>query len=458
MKISETLCQIIFDFFDKKAMKKKLVTLLLYILSTNIIFCQIGTDDGSRHLGIGKESFQRSIFSPKCEVGRLELIRKKFRFIYIDDINKGNVGTISQGITYLENTPFVELLNGIGSSPDPKFVQIIDKLFSIQNTSTKSSKITVYLINDRKNPLKNKAINPLHISVTDEGLVWPHHSQGKIFLGNNTFFDKNIKSGIKTIFLHELSHAINYSWPNTLKPPNYGAISGHSPSEILPDPQTAFQEGFANAIAMIYDNALYRERYKDYYFGEWEGQGNQKVFVRPFFRVERYGLDLTDPGNPKVIGEEDNLYYDDLDFQYYLNNASFVAFILRNCHKYLGDETFWESLKNAFYNTSTQKKYCGLNLLQKIIVEFSQKEKDNEVIQGFSKQYLFPIAIFDFFTNYRTANIDEFRTIFTEIGKCRNFELIDKIEEYYAIRPMPWEIQSRGLDGIEKIWSYLLFR
>jgi hypothetical protein len=254
----------------------------------------------------------------------------------------------------------------------------------------------------------------------------------------------------KGVFLHELTHtqdnANSRSHIFWLADGyyNYGRDGTHYYAEVLPNLAAGFKEALANFSQMGYNRY---GAYSPYTFAyrTFETNGGLDIEAPPTTGQGSTGdigfanelLRLRIPYQKVKYGTV--LYYRfkyrDLPIKYVIRNEMIMGMIFYNCRYHMGAQTFWRAIMSSnsqlFRVSSWPVDITFLELCRAAVPPgVPETETGLGVSRSGGNPYLFPLALCDFFTDFRATSAADFGTIFENPKLLQPF-----INTYWVMRP-----------------------
>jgi len=309
--------------------------------------------------------------------------------------------------------------------------------------------VNMYFFNDFNRPMSQAAERTYGFCASSSNSVWPcarHYLNGRIadtvsgaiYLGEEYFRQSGIAAGRRT-FLHELYHTQDptdrreHIWyVRSLRQSfSYGSDNIHFIDELIPNITATYKEAIANSFTYIYSRA---ERTAAI---NWFA-GNEGVIVeknRPSHipaNVWLYSLisSTNPPGNGTVMSSPPadqsvatnyRLYrIADLSSKFIIHNENIMGIIAAEYSRKVGYLKYIQALRqtNGDVSVSTPRG-SEISPFAKLIENFCEKAlpagltvQDVTAVSRAAMPYLYPLALVDYFTYYRTQSEAEFRALF----------------------------------------------
>lgn len=335
------------------------------------------------------------------------------------------------------------LLGTLENGGDSALQSYANKICQIQDKP-----VEVWLYND-VDSLNAFAMDTYHPCLDSEGYVWPCASSFKE--GNEKFEEWagymhlgaiNMNTygpeWTKAAFLHELMHTqdqsdvgahIFHSY-NADKWYDYGSDGNHYVAEAVPSLISAYQEGIANTIGMLYDENEARQTFtwfanNDYLLVETTYDSTAAMDLPAkawlYHRIRQAtnddGDDLSGENQDSVVIANYRGYrIRNLPPKFIIHNEMIVALILFKYVKHVNLDTFVDGVIETNF---TDPSMSPLAQLFKYLCEAGLPEGESvltvrKLPMNAPKPYLLPLAYADYLTGYTAKEKLEFSEIFTE--------------------------------------------
>ena len=307
--------------------------------------------------------------------------------------------------------------------------------------------VYMFLFNDFSQTISTQAETSLNICTSSDRHVWPcasHFStpplsdtiSGVIKMGENYFRTNGITIGRRT-YLHELMHTQDPSdrrehiWYSAVlnQSFSYGSDNVHYYVELTPNITATYQEGIANTFTYLYSSA---ERNSTI---NWFAENGECIVetARPSIipaSVWLYSLISanTPPGpgrtptfpryKQSIVNNYKIYRLAELPSRFILQNEKIVGIIAAEYAQKVGFSKFMQALLNtnrSVTNVSTSpiarliENFCLTALPTGLTVA------DVTAVSRTEMPYLYPLALVDYFTYYRTQSKVEFRALFENL-------------------------------------------
>jgi hypothetical protein len=394
------------------------------------------------------------------EVTDRDYILAKMRVFYIPNIN----ATGSPAIYRISSNTIINSANIFGTTGNSNMdrcAQFLQQLFKpvsqggmpdlqryTANIMRLNNKLVyMYLINDFSQTITTQAETRFDICTSADRHVWPCASHftdepgsdsisGNIKMGEDYFRTNGITIGRRT-YLHELMHTQDPSdrrehmWYSAVsnRSFSYGSDNVHYYVELTPNITATYQEGIANTFTYLYSNS---ERNSTL---EWFAENGECVVetARPAIvpaSVWLYSLisasNPPGPGrtptspryNANIVSNYKIYRLAELPSRFILQNEKIIGIIAAEYSNKVGFTKFMRALQTTnrvVTNVSTSpiarliENFCITALPNGLTVREVTAVSRNQM------PYLYPLALIDYFTYYRTQSKVEFRALFENL-------------------------------------------
>ena len=343
--------------------------------------------------------------------------------------------------------------------------------FAYRITKVINKAVIVYIIDDIDQTIGITAEDKYGICLDSDGKAWPcasnmtthddrkikeircrgfgeHQRQNAIagFMSIGTHYIENREQReVNGTFLHELTHTQDYSdWPAHQYQIgdvdySYGADAEHNTIEAIPNLTRAYQEGLANTFELLYNpsdvRSIFRwfqinghisvELPKHGFTSDLTSSGPCKEKTLPaldiwlFQQLQVDGVPEADKRSKS--GGTEHAYYSIRDLPPYvvIRNEYIIAMTLFMQIKYSSLTKFMYNFSYANKQLYKEGEYgkglaelfnalCTSGLLNKTTLASLLDGVDEDM----PKPFLLPLALADYFTGFRSANKEEFLSMF----------------------------------------------
>jgi hypothetical protein len=307
--------------------------------------------------------------------------------------------------------------------------------------------VYIYFINDNNQTITPQAETSLDLCVSADRHAWPcasHFSNppqsdsisGVIKMGEYYFRTNGITIGRRT-YLHELMHTQDASdrrehiWYSALSNQtfSYGSDNVHYYVELTPNITATYQEGIANAFTYLYSSAEKNSTIS------WFAENGECIVetARPAnipASVWLYSLisATTPPGsgrtptspryNQSIVNSYKVYRLAELHSKFILQNEKIVGIIAAEYSEKVGFSKFIQALLNTNRNVTNVSTSPIARLIENFCLTALPDGLTVRDVTGVSRAqmpYLYPLALIDYFTYYRTQNRDAFRALFENL-------------------------------------------
>ena len=307
--------------------------------------------------------------------------------------------------------------------------------------------INMFLFNDYNTAMTQAAKNTYGFCLSGSNSVWPcaYHIRdtrqadtvaGWIKMGEQYFRDNGITIGRRT-FLHELMHTQDNSdrrehiWYSTAanQSASYGSDNIHYYVELTPNITATYQEGIANAFTYLYSAAEKRETIN------WFAENGECIVEtsRPAHipaNMWLYSLISANspPGagrtptspryNASIVSNYKIYRLAELRSQHIVHNEKIMGIIAAEYSGKVGFTKFMRALRNANASVANVSTSPLARLIENFCVEALPANltvQDVTAVSRAQMPYLYPLALVDYFTYYRTSSKQEFSDLFENL-------------------------------------------
>lgn len=308
--------------------------------------------------------------------------------------------------------------------------------------------VQIWLYNDADslNKFAMQAYNPC---IDSEGYIWPCANSyeeddkefdnwaGYMHLGsiNMNYFGP---AWTKETFLHELMHTQDHSNIKahifrsymTDKWFHYGSDEDHYVAEAVPSLTSAYKEGIANTISMLYDEKEAQQTFKwfannDYLLVEttYDSTAATEIPAKAwlYHRIRQTMSDDGDALSGKELSHDKIANYkgykiQDLLPKFIIHNENIIALIFSRYVKYVNLDSFLDAV---FDVNLADPSVSPLSQIFKTLCEAGLPEDQTvytvrKLPSDTPKPYLLPLAYADYLTGYTALDKQEFSEIFEE--------------------------------------------
>lgn len=309
--------------------------------------------------------------------------------------------------------------------------------------------VYMFIFNDFNQTITPATETSLGLCVSADRRVWPcalHYSDsrghvadsvaGHIKMGEKYFRDNGITVGRRT-FLHEMMHTQDPSdrrehmWYSSAlgQSFSYGSDRVHYFVELTPNITATYQEGIANTFTYLYSGAERRETIN------WFAENGECVVetARPAsIPASMWLYSLITANNPPGPGRTPTsprynanivsnykLYrIAELPSKYIIHNEKIIGIMAAEYSRKVGFAKFMSALQQTnrdVTNVSTSplarliENFCLTALPSGLTV------RDVTAVSRAQMPYLYPLALVDYFTYYRTNSKAEYRALFENL-------------------------------------------
>jgi hypothetical protein len=307
--------------------------------------------------------------------------------------------------------------------------------------------INMYLFNDYSTNITPAAETALNLCVSASRSVWPcaYHIRGNrmadtvsgwIKMGEQYFRDNGITVGRRT-FLHELMHTQDPSdrrehiWYSSAAAQSfsYGSDNVHYFVELTPNITATYQEGIANTFTYLYSNIEKRETLN--WFAE-NGEAIVEVSRPAHIAASNWlysqissvnppgaGRTPTSPRyNASIVSNYKIYRLAELPSRIILHNEKIMGIIAAEFSEKVGFSKFITALRH----TNRDVTNVSTSPLARLIENFCTEAlpagltvQDVTAVSRAEMPYLYPLALVDYFTYYRTQTKAEYRALFENL-------------------------------------------
>jgi hypothetical protein len=309
--------------------------------------------------------------------------------------------------------------------------------------------VNMYIFNDYDQTITPATETSLGLCVSTDRRVWPcalHYSDsrgriadtvaGHIKMGEKYFRDNGITVGRRT-FLHEMMHTQDPSdrrehmWYSSAlgQSFSYGSDNVHYFVELTPNITATYQEGIANTFTYLYSGIERRETIN------WFAENGECVVesARPAsIPASMWLYSLISASNPPGPGRTPTsprynanivsnykLYrIAELPSKYILHNEKIMGIIASEFSRKVGFAKFMAALRQ----TNRDVTNVSTSPLARLIENFCHEAlpsgltvQDVTAVSRAQMPYLYPLALVDYFTYYRTNSKAEYRALFENL-------------------------------------------
>lgn len=406
-------------------------------------------------------------------------LRDKLRIFYVVNANlpasaSGNVvqlntteihGGICNGAMFsnANTTGFVLLVKGLlcdgANGGDANMQAWAGRIISIRNDI-----VNVYLVDDITNPITNWTVADANYGSCQQATsnwAWPcafnyasnpstdpsaptvRGFAGQLCIGAYYCARYGVRgartsaltSEKKATFLHELTHTqdnssgrehlfwIGPTWYG------YGADGTHYWTEIFPNYARAYQEALANMPAIGYDHGF---RTMAYDIFKQQGHFLIELPPNPAGTGEIWFVnELRSKGVREVrtIPVGTSTYYEfryqDLPPKYIVQNECVLGMILYQCRLHMDRDPFWAAINSGngqlFRVSSWPVAIMFRELCRSGLTPGRSESTLLTSVAGGNEKHLFPLALADYFTNFRSTTKAQFGDIFENGSILQNY-------------------------------------
>jgi hypothetical protein len=336
--------------------------------------------------------------------------------------------------------------------------------------------VFVFIIDDRTNPITNwnNARAAYGACQGNPGQCWPcaigyaanpgidvsapaiSNVAGQLAMGNFYFSQASdggsagLNQFKKGVFLHELmhtqdnTHARDHLFWLGDRHYNYGKDGTHYYAEVLPNLAAGFKEALANFPQMLFHNTGAHSPYL-WAYRTFETNGGLDIEAPPVTGAGSTGdigfanelIRLRIP-HTRVFYDGTAYYrfnYRDLPIKYVIRNEMIMSMVFYHCRQQMGAATFWRAMLSSNAQLFRVSSWpVDITFLELCRAAKPAGMAETEVGLGVSRQggnpYFFPLALCDFFTDYRATSAADFGTIFENPRLLQPY-----INAYWTIRP-----------------------
>lgn len=304
--------------------------------------------------------------------------------------------------------------------------------------------VYLYFFNDFQNPMTQAAKTNYGFCLSSSNFVWPcawHLTTGAIAdtisgvvsMGEQYFRDNSITIGRRT-FLHEMMHTQDeadrrehlwYSVP-AAQSFSYGSDNVHYYVELTPNITATYKEGIANTFTYLYSNAERRETIR------WFAENGECIVetARPAHipasmwlyssisstNPPGLGRTPTSPRYNRSIVSNYKIYrIAELSSQYIIHNEKIMGIIASEYSKKVGFAKFISALKQTNSDVSQVSTSPLAQLIKNFCLTALPAGLTVQQVTAVSRAempYLYPLALVDYFTYYRTNSKEEYSALF----------------------------------------------
>lgn len=307
--------------------------------------------------------------------------------------------------------------------------------------------IEIYLFNDFGTAMTPAAETRYGFCRSAANSVWPcaYHIRnvpgadtvsGWVKMGEQYFRDNGITIGRRT-FLHEMMHTQDESdrrehmWYSTAAAQSfsYGSDNVHYFVELTPNITATYQEGIANTFTYLYSRAERRETIR------WFAENGECIVETarpapiPASMWLYSAISATNPPgagrtpaspryNSSIVSNYKIYRIAELSSKHIIHNEKIMGIIASEYSNKVGFTKFISALRQTnrdVANVSTSplaqliKNFCLTALPSGLTVQ------DVTAVSRAEMPYLYPLALVDYFTYYRTNSKEEYRALFENL-------------------------------------------
>lgn len=381
----------------------------------------------------------------------LDYLVKRLFIYYVPNPNKAKTGVYLLSTTGIRKGDTLSAAGDFWHNPKLKHARslVLGLLrpsnnggnVSLQQTAYDIMKIQdkdvqVWIYNDKVKI--NKYTRDQYDPCEDEnGYVWPcagnfddDENESNLFAGYMHLGVKNMnkkgKEWTYATFIHELMHTqdksdirahIFYSY-STEKWYHYGKDGDHYYQEAVPSTNSAYGEGIANTLSLIFDPEQYLVSFTwfanngDLWVETKKDRKAKDIPARAWLydRIKK----VAGPGR-RIKDMDDYRAYKirDLPARYIIHNEMIIAMIFSQYGLHVNDYKFLKAIKKS--NKEYNERSSSIANIFKNMCEagLPKGETPGTVLETDAPMtYLLPLAYADYFTGYNAKTIKEFNAIF----------------------------------------------
>lgn len=398
-------------------------------------------------------------FAGFAQTSDREYIISKLRIYYIANPNGSTISaneisasSVINGNNYFGTTSnnnmdncaefLRQLLRPVANGGMPELQKYTANILRLHNKI-----VVMYLFNDYNTAMTNAAKTNYNLCLSSTNYVWPcaYHIRdnaaadtvaGWIKMGEQYFRENGFAPGRRT-FLHELMHTQDPSdrrehiWysASLSQSASYGSDNVHYFVELTPNITATYQEGIANSFTYLYSSIEKRETIN------WFAENGECVVetARPadipasqwlysqISATNPPGAGRTPPAsryNASIVSGYKLYRLAELPARFILHNEKIMGIIAAEYSARVGFSKFISALRQTnrdVTNVSTSplarliENFCLTALPPGLTVQSVSNVSRTEM------PYLYPLALVDYFTYYRTSSKAEFRALFENL-------------------------------------------